>query len=421
MQAEKQFTVLFLDDEANILRAMKRLFHGRHHRLVLVDDGSKALEFMKDNAVHVVVSDMKMPAMAGESFLSKVAQNFPKTYRIVLSGFAEIDSLMVAINQGRIHRFLQKPWNNEALIEAIEEGIDTFKLKHENESLQTKLQSQNKRLALLNSSLEERVELRTLQIKTAMKRADMNVAETKKVLFNTVGSVPHIQGKVGKEVSKIANKIAQAMQLETAEIDNITYAGLINEIGMIGLTPEIYTTPYTKMSPKQQDAFNNQGNQVMLMLSPANQLKRISDILVNQFEAVNGSGYPNGLKKADIPIGAQVIAVARDYYRYLTGKHDGEKYKNNVVIGKLNNFAGILYSKAVLSALESVMLVSDQGVEKDGLKTSELTPGMKLLDSIYNNKDILIMPQGQVLDASAITKLKELEERFDFTLTIFAK
>lgn len=421
MPEKKQFTVLFLDDEPNILRAMKRLFHGRQHRLVLVDDGNKALDFMKNNEVHVVVCDMKMPAMNGEAFLEQVAQLYPDTYRIVLSGYADADRLLNAVNKGRIHRYIQKPWSNEALIAAIEDGTNNFRLKFENDDLQKKVSEQNRRLSLLNSSLEERVELRTVQMKTAIKRADMQGIATKKVLCNALNSLPFVDVNFGKRVSQLAVKMAHALQLDAKEIEDIKFAGLIAELGFVGLNENIYTNAYTKMTPKQQSEYNNQGNIALLILSPAIHLKPICEMLVNQFEFVDGSGHPKGLKKEDIPIGAQIIGIARDYYRLTLGRYDGEKYSNKVAIGKLNQFAGLHYSTQVLSALEGVMLVENSPSQSEGLSTRDLANGMTLTEAIYNEKDILVMPQGQTLDEPAIAKLKALEERNSISLTIFAK
>ncbi|MFW8592007.1 HD domain-containing phosphohydrolase [Glaciecola sp. 2405UD65-10] len=421
MPEKKQFTVLFLDDEPNILRAMKRLFHGRQNRLVLVDDGNKALDFMKNNEIHVVVCDMKMPAMNGEAFLEQVAQLYPDTYRIVLSGYADADRLLNAVNKGRIHRYIQKPWSNEALIAAIEDGTNNFRLKFENDDLQKKVSEQNRRLSLLNSSLEERVELRTVQMKTAIKRADMQGIATKKVLCNALNSLPFVDVNFGKRVSQLAVKMAHALQLDAKEIEDIKFAGLIAELGFVGLNENIYTNAYTKMTPKQQSEYNNQGNIALLILSPAIHLKPICEMLVNQFEFVDGSGHPKGLKKKEIPIGAQIIGTVRDYYRLTLGRYDGEKYSNKVAIGKLNQFAGLHYSKQVLSALEGVMLVENSASQSEGLSTRDLANGMTLTEAIYNEKDILVMPQGQTLDESAIAKLKALEERNSFSLTIFAK
>ncbi len=421
MAIDEQFTVLFLDDEANILRAMKRLFHGRKYRLVLVDQGAKALEFLKSNKVHVVVSDMKMPTMTGETFLTSVAQLYPDTYRIVLSGFADTTSLLKVVNEGRIHRFLQKPWNNEALIEAIDEGVEKFKLQAENAELESKLQRQNQRLANLNTSLEERVELRTLQIKTAMKRSEQGVTATKKIIFNTLSTIPFIDTERAKKVSKLAEQIAGYLKLDAQTLANVSYAGLIHELGLITVSEKIYNTPYTQMTPAQQEAYNTQGNNALLVLSPSAQLKNVTDIVVSQFEHVNGSGYPKGLKEDDIVIGAQILAVARDFYRYTLGLVDDTQHNQQVALGKLNNYAGLAYSKTVLAVLNNMFEQNKKDTKKEGYTASEVKEGMQLTDAIYNDKDILIMPQGQILDAPSIQKLKDLEKRFDTTLTIFAE
>ena len=421
MPTSKQFTVMFLDDEPNILRAMKRLFHGRNYRLVLVDQGQKALDFMQSNKVHIVVSDMKMPTMSGESFLMSVADMYPDTYRIVLSGFADTDSLLKVVNQGRIHRFLQKPWNNDALIEAIEEGAEKFKLQAENIELETKLKHQNQRLANLNTSLEERVELRTLQIQTALKRSEQSVNATKKIVFNILSSIPYIDVEVGKKVSKLAENIAKQLKLDAQTVADVSFAGLIAELGMIALDEKLYKTPYTQMSPAQQQAYNTQGNNALLILSPSAQLKTITEIVVSQFEHISGRGYPKGLQEVDIPIGAQIIAVSRDFYRYTMGRHDGEKHNQRVALGKLNNYAGLQYAKPVLSVLDKMLNQAQKNGAKEGYTASELQAGMTLTEAIYNEKDILVMPQGQILDAASISKLQDLEKRFDTKLTIFAK
>lgn len=110
MAEEKQLPrVLCVDDEVNILKSLQRTLTSPAWELVLADSGAKALEIMAQLPVDVIVSDMKMPHMTGAELLEQVAQNYPHSYRILLSGYADINSLMAAINQGKIQRYLQKP------------------------------------------------------------------------------------------------------------------------------------------------------------------------------------------------------------------------------------------------------------------------------------------------------------------------
>ena len=93
------YTVLFVDDEPNILRAIKRALFTMDITLLLADSGAKALDLMSKHDVHVVISDMKMPQMSGAELLEQVAINYPETFRVVLTGYADIESTIKAVNQ----------------------------------------------------------------------------------------------------------------------------------------------------------------------------------------------------------------------------------------------------------------------------------------------------------------------------------
>ena len=106
-QEEKKYTILFVDDEPNILRALKRALFKMNINMLLAESGKKALELLESHTVHVVVSDMKMPHMSGAELLEQVAKLYPDTFRVVLTGFADIDSTIKAVNQGKINGFLR--------------------------------------------------------------------------------------------------------------------------------------------------------------------------------------------------------------------------------------------------------------------------------------------------------------------------
>nr|WP_136251235.1 HD domain-containing phosphohydrolase [Ningiella ruwaisensis] len=414
-------TLLFIDDESSILRAMKRIFHDDKYKLVLADDGQKALKFMEQHPVHVVISDMKMPKMSGADFLHEVATRYPETYRIVLSGYADVETTLAAVNQGRVHRFMQKPWDNEDLIGAVNQGIERHRLIREREVLHKRLAKQNKQLIDLNQSLEGRVEQRTIQIKAAMQRAEQSAQSIRKVVFNILSTVPSTNSALAKKVSLLAEKTALKLGLEKKQVQDISYAGLIHQIGMLDLDSKVHNTPFSDWSPVLQDKYLNQGNQAMLILSPSQSLQSVADIVSCQFEYVNGKGYPRHLKQDEIPIGAQILAVARDYHRYMMGLIEHEKADNKSIVTKLNHFVGLRYSREVVDALLSVATSVADADPNTGITTDQAKPGMILKESLYNDKDILILPEGHKLDESSINKLKILEKRFNFTLYLKCK
>jgi response regulator RpfG family c-di-GMP phosphodiesterase len=119
-------TVLCVDDELDILQSMKRLLHKKNYHLLLATSGVKALELLQHNDVHLIISDMRMPSMSGTDLFKKIAISHPNSYRILLTGYANMESSINAVNNGEIHRYLQKPWDNDELISAIEEGLKKF-------------------------------------------------------------------------------------------------------------------------------------------------------------------------------------------------------------------------------------------------------------------------------------------------------
>lgn len=226
-QKNDVFTVLFVDDEPNILRAIKRALFTLDINMLLADSGMKALELMEQQDVHVVISDMKMPQMSGAELLEQVATRYPDTFRVVLTGYADIESTIKAVNQGKIHRYLQKPWDNQELISVVEEGLERVKLKTENTRLQTLTRMQNRKLKDVNATLEQVVQKRTRQIKAALNKIEKHNLAMEQVLFNVISINPDIDGKFAIEVSELATKLARMANLERDEIKRIRYAGLI--------------------------------------------------------------------------------------------------------------------------------------------------------------------------------------------------
>lgn len=108
----EKLNILFVDDEECVLRSLKALFK-RDYNVITSTDGQKALEFLKQNTVHVIVSDQRMPKMTGVELLAQVKQVSPKTMRLLLTGYSDLQDIIESVNEGEIYRYINKPWNNE--------------------------------------------------------------------------------------------------------------------------------------------------------------------------------------------------------------------------------------------------------------------------------------------------------------------
>lgn len=117
-------TILLVDDEENILKSLKRLLRKDGYEILIANSGQEALDLLEKNRVQVVLSDQRMPNMTGSELLEKVRQLYPETVRMILSGYADFESVVDAINNGKIFRFLNKPWNDEDIRENVKSAFE---------------------------------------------------------------------------------------------------------------------------------------------------------------------------------------------------------------------------------------------------------------------------------------------------------
>ncbi|SMF54588.1 DNA-binding transcriptional response regulator, NtrC family, contains REC, AAA-type ATPase, and a Fis-type DNA-binding domains [Alteromonadaceae bacterium Bs31] len=116
--------ILFVDDEASILKSLRRVTRAMHAECEFVDSAAKALSLLESSTFDVIVSDMQMPEMNGAALLAEVARHYPETMRLVLSGYSDDELIMAAINEGRIWGFVHKPWDDNQLLVTLKQAIE---------------------------------------------------------------------------------------------------------------------------------------------------------------------------------------------------------------------------------------------------------------------------------------------------------
>lgn len=157
-------TLLLVDDEEDIGSALARLLRRDGYKILRASSGKEGMEMLAQHEVGVVISDQRMPEMSGAEFLTKVKELYPNTIRIVLSGYADLDSVIDAINRGAIYKFFAKPWDNEALRADVLEAFRHHELAQEKAHLVQEIQAANDLLAQVNLELAAAVEHKDSQI-----------------------------------------------------------------------------------------------------------------------------------------------------------------------------------------------------------------------------------------------------------------
>ncbi|MET1056354.1 MAG: response regulator [Pedobacter sp.] len=147
MSADK-ITILYVDDEENNLFSFKATFRIKYQVLVAIS-GEEALKILAAKKVHVIITDQRMPEMTGVDFLEKVLEKFPDPMRILLTGYADMNAVVDAVNKGKIFHYLAKPWNEEELDMTINRAYEKYLEKAELTDMNEKLVGSNDQLEFM--------------------------------------------------------------------------------------------------------------------------------------------------------------------------------------------------------------------------------------------------------------------------------
>lgn len=144
--SNQKINILYVDDEMNNLISFKATFRLKYNVFTAIS-GADAIKLLEDNEVQIIITDQRMPGMTGVEFLESILDAYPEPMRILLTGYADLNAVIDAVNKGKIFHYLSKPWNEEELDMTIQRAYDIY-LKHKEE------QEMTEKLAVSNDQLE---------------------------------------------------------------------------------------------------------------------------------------------------------------------------------------------------------------------------------------------------------------------------
>jgi signal transduction histidine kinase len=159
-------TLLIVDDEPDVLDSLRYLFH-RNYRVLTAGGGEEALKLLHENDVQVILSDQRMPRMTGDVFLGHARRLYPDSIRMIFTGYADLESVIRAVNEGHIFRYIVKPWDPAEIESIVRQAVDQYELLAERKRLIHQLQSANSELTQANARLTEASLLKSAFIEVA--------------------------------------------------------------------------------------------------------------------------------------------------------------------------------------------------------------------------------------------------------------
>jgi putative nucleotidyltransferase with HDIG domain len=360
-------TVLFVDDEVNILKALQRLLRSEHMNVLCASRAQEALELLDKQQCQVVVTDQRMPEMTGVDLLSQVRQRFPDIVRMMLTGYTEMDVAVDAINRGEIYRLITKPWNDDELRATIRQAFDHSDLKNEIKRLNQVTREQNFKLQDMNRNLEGKVRERTKQL--AEKHQELRTAyvQTIRALAEAVDAKDAYTRGHSERVGVYASKIAREMSFQKDFIERVYIAGLLHDVGKIGVRDSVITKP-DRLTPEEYDEIKQHPAIGAKILEPVDFLSDVTPCVRHHHEWYDGSdrGYPDRLRGDAIPLPSRIILVADTVEAMTSDRPYRKALPLDVVYTELTKYSGSQFDPTCVDAFLRLLSREGEGfIRKD--------------------------------------------------------
>ena len=313
--AEEPLWILCVDDEQNVLSSLTRLFRGEPFQVLTASSGPEGLEILKTSReIGLILSDYRMPEMNGAAFLQAAARLSPNSYRMILTGYADTNAAIAAINEGGASRFLTKPFNNKELLQIVRDGLSRYRLVQENRRLTEVVSRQNEELAQWNDNLKKRVLLQTSQLRTQLEIRNVRSGEFCAAVVQTYTGIlgqrnPWITGHC-RTVAEVTDQITGKLGLGYQLREEIRVAALLHDIGLLGMSDRFLTKRMMLKSTEDLEEYRSHSVRGESAVASMELLREVGLYIRHHHEAYDGSGYPDGLVGDEISMGGRVIALA---------------------------------------------------------------------------------------------------------------
>lgn len=370
----KEHKILVIDDEQNIINALRRVLRKEEYQIIFANSGEEGLAILEKERISLVLSDQKLPGIQGTELLKMVKEKYPETVRMLLTGCVDISIAQEAINKGQIFKFIIKPWDNEDLRATIKLGIENYKLKLENIRLLKQIQEQNVELMNFNKTLEEQVANRTKELRDAYGKMNKTFLDTIQSLALAIEAKdPYTKGH-SERVSIFSVELAKKLRLSHKDEWNINVAGILHDIGKIGIDEAILNKP-GKLTPEEYEKVKKHPIISLKILEPIEFLDEIKPLILHHHEWYDGNGYPESISGNNIPLGSRILAVADTVEAMTSNRAYRKALDVDIVINELKHFSGTQFDPTLANAF--IQMLEQEGLaffeKKRKLKDFQLT------------------------------------------------
>jgi response regulator RpfG family c-di-GMP phosphodiesterase len=368
--------ILLVDDDIDILSGFQRNLR-KDFRIQTAASGREALDIINTSPQFaVIVSDYSMPGMNGIELLAAIRRIFPDTVRMILTGYADLETSIKAVNEGHIFRFLTKPVSPETLIASLKDALEYYRL--------TTLEKE-----LLDKTLKGSI----------------------KILIDILSVVNPVAFSQTTVIRKIARAIADKLGMKNSW--EVEIAALLSKIGCVAVPSDIIEkkSKGDSLSPNEMKIYEKHPVIGRNLLKNIPRFDQIAEAILFQNRNFDGSDSASNLVKGeDIPLIARILKVANDYNTFLNSGMSSNRAIESMIQ------QSSIYDPQVLEALSNEQGISYSGYVIKNIPFKKLRLGMVLADDIRDDRDYVLISKGheitdvQMMRLINISKFREIIE-----------
>jgi DNA-binding NarL/FixJ family response regulator len=359
--------VLFVDDEPNVLEGIQRTLR-KQVELQTASSGVEALRLIGESGPFaVVISDMRMPAMNGAQFLAKVREQEPNTVRMILSGHADLEATIAAVNEGHIYRFLTKPCPTDHLLAAVEDALNQHRL----------LTAEK---VLLEQTLSGAV----------------------KMLIEILGMVSPAASSRAARLQRYTIELSGALGLSSHWEWGL--AAFVSQIGCVALPKEMLfkVEACQKLTEEERRLFESHPEVAGKLLAAIPRLEDVAAIVTAQFGSLNTNDLPDDPRQWDMRSAGQLLLRAAIEYDRLVSR--GASRDSAVTTLRQST---LKFPSIVLKALAGLSTTA-MGTVVRQIRLADLTVGMILDEDLVSPKGIRLVPSGAEVTTTLMIRLTSI-------------
>jgi putative two-component system response regulator len=332
-------SVLVVDDEEPIRNALRKFLKQQQFEVYTAGSGDEALEQLRLHKVALMLSDIRMPGTSGVDLVPQALEIEPELAILMLTAVNDATSAALCMQRGAMD-YLTKPIELADLGRAVQRALKRREMLLENREL--------------NQWLKEEVTTRTAELQRERNRLERVSTATLEALVNALEAKdPYLRGHSAR-VADLSANIAAELQIAEEEVERVRMAGRLHDLGKIATREGVVN----KEGPLTPEEFEHVKQHVIIgaqILAPLTHLGDVVSMVRSHHERWDGTGYPEGLRGEEIPIGGRIIAAAEVFDALTTSRPYQEKMTPEQAAERLGDLSGTVLDPRVFEALSGIV------------------------------------------------------------------